>query len=86
MTASHSGTRPSPSHAKTRSISHAGDCPDLASAVFVPYGRAINPIMHTNWEGTGIEPDVLVPAEDALKTAYREALQYIIETTTERRI
>jgi len=37
----------------------------------VPFARAINPITHTNWEGTGIEPDVKVPAADALTTALR---------------
>jgi len=37
----------------------------------VPFARAINPITHTNWEGTGIEPDVKVPAADALATALR---------------
>jgi hypothetical protein len=35
----------------------------------VPYARAINPLTHTNWEGTGVEPDTKVPAGDALKTA-----------------
>jgi C-terminal processing protease CtpA/Prc len=29
---------------------------------------------HTNWEGTGVEPDVKVPAEDALRTAHVAAL------------
>lgn len=37
----------------------------------VPYARAINPITHTNWEGVGVEPDVKVPAIDALATAQR---------------
>ena len=31
--------------------------------VFVPSGRAINPITKTNWEGTGVAPDVAVAAE-----------------------
>jgi hypothetical protein len=35
----------------------------------VPFARAINPITHTNWEGTGIEPDVEVPADQALAKA-----------------
>ncbi|HEU4456182.1 MAG TPA: S41 family peptidase, partial [Longimicrobium sp.] len=26
--------------------------------VFVPSGRAINPVSNTNWEGTGVRPDV----------------------------
>ena len=37
----------------------------------VPFARAINPITHTNWEGTGVEPDVKVPADQALVTARR---------------
>jgi C-terminal processing protease CtpA/Prc len=35
----------------------------------VPFARAINPITHTNWEGTGVEPDVKVPADQALAKA-----------------
>jgi hypothetical protein len=34
----------------------------------VPDTRAINPISKTNWEGTGVEPDVKVKAADALTT------------------
>ncbi len=41
---------------------------------FVPIGRAINPISKTNWEGTGVEPDIKLPKEQALKTAYLMAL------------
>ena len=37
----------------------------------VPFARAINPITKTNWEGTGVEPDVKVPAPDALSTALK---------------
>lgn len=39
----------------------------------VPFARAINPITHTNWEGVGVEPDVKVPASEALATALRLA-------------
>ncbi len=42
--------------------------------VFIPVGRAINPITKTNWEGTGVEPDIKTPKEQALKTAYLMAL------------
>jgi len=35
----------------------------------VPFARAINPITKTNWEGTGVEPDVAVPADQALDKA-----------------
>lgn len=43
--------------------------------VFIPSGRAINPISKTNWEGTGVEPDIKVPKEQALKVAYLAALK-----------
>lgn len=35
----------------------------------VPFMRAQNPISMTNWEGTGVEPDVKVPAREALDKA-----------------
>lgn len=35
----------------------------------VPSMKVINPISKTNWEGTGVEPDVKVKAADALRTA-----------------
>lgn len=40
--------------------------------VFVPSGRAINPITGTNWEGTGVVPEIKVPADSALDAALRE--------------
>ncbi|MFE4106821.1 S41 family peptidase [Almyronema epifaneia] len=48
--------------------------------LFVPTGRAINPVTQTNWEGTGILPDVKVPSELAPKTAHLLALQKLLET------
>ena len=39
----------------------------------VPFARAINPISKTNWEGTGVEPDVKVPASEALDVAKKLA-------------
>jgi Peptidase family S41/N-terminal domain of Peptidase_S41 in eukaryotic IRBP len=35
----------------------------------IPGMRVINPISKTNWEGTGVQPDVKVKAADALTTA-----------------
>jgi hypothetical protein len=45
--------------------------------VFVPTGRAINPLTKTNWEGTGVTPDVPVAAERALSTAHLAALKFV---------
>ena len=38
-------------------------------SIGVPFARSINPITKTNWEGTGITPDVKVFAGQALETA-----------------
>jgi hypothetical protein len=48
-------------------------------AAFIPTGRAINPITKTNWEGTGVEPDVKVPAERALEEAHHRAVERLLE-------
>jgi len=48
-------------------------------AIFVPDGRAINPITRTNWEGTGVEPHIPVPADEALAVAKRNALELLLE-------
>lgn len=42
---------------------------------FIPSGKAINPVTHTNWEHVGVKPDVEVPAVDAMKTAYLRLLK-----------
>jgi hypothetical protein len=40
--------------------------------MFVPGGRAENPITGTNWEGVGVIPDISVPSADALRAALEE--------------
>ena len=37
--------------------------------MYIPGARAVNPITGGNWEGTGVQPDVLVPAAEALEKA-----------------
>ncbi len=37
--------------------------------VYLPYGKAINAITHTNWEDVGVIPDVIVTLDKALTTA-----------------
>lgn len=51
--------------------------------MFVPTGRAISPITKTNWEGTGVTPDVDVPADQALLTAQLMALKKALPKVTE---
>jgi C-terminal processing protease CtpA/Prc len=46
--------------------------------VWVPSGRAVNPITGTNWEGTGVRPDLSVPAADALRAAHLRALERLL--------
>ena len=38
-------------------------------ALDLPEGRSVNPITGGNWQGTGVRPDVEVPAEQALDRA-----------------
>ena len=50
--------------------------------MFVPTGRAISPITKTNWEGTGVAPDISVPADQALVVARLMALKKSLTTLT----
>lgn len=64
-----------------------------ALGIFIPTGRAINPVTKTNWEGVGVEPDIATKADDALEKAlplareaaekYSKAQIAIIEKKTE---
>jgi retinol-binding protein 3 len=53
--------------------------------VSVPFARAVNPVSKTNWEGTGVEPDVKVPAPEALDTALALALEKLSTEENEPR-
>src|SRR5215470_4513817 len=50
--------------------------------MFIPTGRAISPITKTNWEGTGVTPDISVPADQALLVARIMALKKSTPTIT----
>lgn len=52
--------------------------------VWVPTGRAVNPITKTNWEGKGIEPHIFVPQEEALDKAHAMALEKLAEKTEDK--
>jgi Peptidase family S41/N-terminal domain of Peptidase_S41 in eukaryotic IRBP len=46
--------------------------------VFIPVGRAFDPATGRDLEGTGVTPDVCVPAEQAFLTAYHMALEKVL--------
>jgi hypothetical protein len=50
---------------------------DGADLIGVPSARAINPISKTNWEGTGVDPDIKAPASEALDVAKKMAEEQI---------
>jgi hypothetical protein len=47
---------------------------------FIPIGCLTHPITKRDWEGLGVTPDVPVSSEQALKMAYKMALESIIGT------
>jgi hypothetical protein len=49
----------------------------------VPFARAINPVSKTNWEGTGVTPDIAVPAAEAFDRAYALALEKLSAKATD---
>src|SRR5206468_3266468 len=51
--------------------------------VWVPTGRAINPITKTNWERVGVRPDLAVPSDQALRAAQLAALRGLRGRTTD---
>ncbi len=52
---------------------------NLNFGIQIPFGRAVNPITGTNWEGTGVKPDVDVPQAQAFDVAYARALEDLIK-------
>ncbi len=46
--------------------------------VNIPFARSINHITKTDWEGTGVLPDVAVQADQALVTAHHLALEALM--------
>lgn len=48
--------------------------------VNLPTGKPLIPGTTRNWEGTGIQPDIRVPKEQAVSTAHRAALQALVHS------
>ena len=57
---------------------HSFDLPSRLS-IFIPTGRAINPVTQTNWEGVGVTPDLPVMAVLAFEEAYAMAKYSALE-------
>jgi len=51
-------------------------------SISVPFARSVNPVTGTNWEGTGVVPDVPVAAEEAYDVAYGMALRHVLTLDT----
>ena len=46
--------------------------------IAIPFARSINPVTGTNWQGTGVVPDIAVPEAQAYDTAYTLALRHVL--------
>ncbi|MBU0983093.1 MAG: S41 family peptidase [candidate division Zixibacteria bacterium] len=55
----------------------------LPLGMSLPFGRAINPITGTNWEGVGVAPHIVVPSEEAYDVALMDALETLAEKKTD---
>jgi hypothetical protein len=49
-----------------------------AVMIGIPFARSINPVTGTNWQGTGVVPDVPVPEAEAYDVAYGKALRHVL--------
>lgn len=58
---------------------NAGGVLDVAPCfrLFLPMGRPVDRDTNSNWEGTGVEPDIKTAARDALGVAHVEALKLL---------
>lgn len=51
--------------------------------VFISLGRTENPITKSNWEKTGVTPDIAAPTAAAVGVAYRKALEQVSTSATD---
>jgi retinol-binding protein 3 len=50
----------------------------------IPVGRSVSSITKTNWEGTGVTPDITASADASLGVAHLHALRSLLEKETDR--
>jgi hypothetical protein len=58
---------------------------DAHFVLMVPSARTINAVTKTDWEGTGVQPDVKVPADQALETAKQLAADALAKVPAARK-
>jgi hypothetical protein len=65
---------------KTDGGAHPGSSYRLSPhfEVFIPVGRAIDPVTGVDHEGVGVTPDILIPQEQAFTAAYHMALRSVL--------
>jgi len=57
---------------RTRGAGHFGSARQIGRfTAFIPFGETYDPDTHQGWEGSGVAPDIAVPADDALAIALR---------------
>ena len=66
---------------------NAGDYLDIGHGfqAFVPDVHVSSPINETSWEGTGVRPNLSIPAAQALTATHREAVQRLLAAATDER-
>jgi hypothetical protein len=47
--------------------------------IAVPFARSVNPFTGTNWQGTGVVPDIAAGEAEALDVAYARALRHVLD-------
>jgi hypothetical protein len=52
-------------------------------SITIPLGHIKTAVKGTNWEGTGVIPDIAVSPDKAFVVAYVDALQRLIDSTTD---
>jgi C-terminal processing protease CtpA/Prc len=70
---------------RTVGAAHAGTRKRLSDhfRFFLPTGRPINPVTHTDWETVGVQPDVEAKPKRAIEMAHRELLKKLIASETD---
>jgi len=65
---------------KTGGGAHPTRAFPISAAVHIgiPFARSVNPVTGTNWQGTGVVPDVPADAEQAFDVAYARALEHVL--------